>query len=695
MQKYSVDIDVAAKDWFVKEAFGGDAAKALFLKTYGTSGATPKLDRALASWKNQGDVTKGLSSVTKYLPGPLGRTFGNVSYAGENMSPVAANDSMRMAQAEGIKKLVDLLSYGALAGTGIGLAQQAPKMLEAKQNIEAVSDAELPDVGKGSRLKRFLTRENKPEQEKVAAAPEPAAAPAAEAIKMKTDPFDTPLGPLPAGWLVPAVAAGVPAAMFAGDKLVDWVTDRARNKMLATRKKELQKEFETLMAPDVAGRAPTPLDKLAELYVKKAYGMDYADYQNPGYVGLLERAEVANKARALEKFKQQIMRSHPKANKLVLHYDKYNSEGGVDTLKEKQIAAVVDKLKQLQAGSKENAQRGSTVPFYNVGWKDPKAYKSLVKADKDEDEELGMPGFSASYAKKAAGPISASLGTAAALLAGLSMAGGYGLSVKSDPLKAKKKALELLLKKRRLMSPVGIPYEFGDSISSEPTEGTDPALDMSKMSAAVTPESVKAKMQLAANPLPEGGKDFKSWRDSIANLIVNGPSEATGTMRNVNTAAAKGGGAADEFSKLVRKADPLVDQAKATMGQAQKTMTDVEPVVGAAKRVGEGFSKFKEGLGQGWDSLVSGAGGLGNMLMSGVQGLGAQAKDAPVTTPPPNVAPAAPAPVGRPAPIAKAAPIPGQPAAQPAAYKGPTDVERLFARTKQAPKPVFNPAAVA
>ena len=47
--------------------------------------------------------------------------------------------------------------------------------------------------------------------------------------------------------------------------------------------------------------------------------------------------------------------------------------------------------------------------------------------------------------------------TLAALLAASAMAGGYAIGRKSDPLTSHKKALELMLKRRRMLAPVGVP----------------------------------------------------------------------------------------------------------------------------------------------------------------------------------------------------------------------------------------------
>lgn len=350
MQKSSVE----------KKAIFGDAAKKWFLANYGNKPVT-----------SDPDFVKALENAAiKYTKGPY-----------QGMSAAATNAHMRAQQAQAFKYIGDMLGYGAAGGIGVGLAQQVPKLLAAKKDIDAAAGEELPDVtprGK-SRFAKLLESMGVTKSSAwtlddikayVASAGAKAGDIAAKSPNILSDtgkalknvftrertlptPWETGLGGLPGGWAVPAYLLGGAGAFYGGDKLVDWVTDKARSKMLSDRKKKLQDEFEDLLA------------------------------------------EGVNKSAAAK---------------------------GLD--------AVAD-----------------------------------------------------AYVKAAGGPVSGTLATLAAIIAAGAFAGGYGLSTKYDALAGKKKALELLLKKRKLASPVGVPLIPGETISTESTESEDedPALSLAKL----------------------------------------------------------------------------------------------------------------------------------------------------------------------------------------------------------------------
>jgi hypothetical protein len=103
---------------------------------------------------------------------------------------------------------------------------------------------------------------------------------------------------------------------------------------------------------------------------KMSYGMDYMPSQDE--IGILERADVPVNEESLAKFREDILKRHPKATSLKLHYDRYDSSRGVELLKAKKLNKIVQALNAARAASvdphiKEYDKEGYTdVPYYDV-----------------------------------------------------------------------------------------------------------------------------------------------------------------------------------------------------------------------------------------------------------------------------------------------------------------------------------------
>ena len=147
--------------------------------------------------------------------------------------------ALRALQAEGAGRIVDLLIAGGLAGTGIGYLRHRKKILDARAELDDAAGAssravELKSAGVLSALGSTLTKQLWQGTGKV---------------DLNTaGPFDVPLGPLPKGWTVPTLVLGVPAAAIVGEHLMDRVTDKERQRIIAERKKKLEQQFDELLA---------------------------------------------------------------------------------------------------------------------------------------------------------------------------------------------------------------------------------------------------------------------------------------------------------------------------------------------------------------------------------------------------------------------------------------------------------------
>ena len=157
--------------------------------------------------------------------------------------------ALRALQAEGAGRIVDLLIAGGLAGTGIGYLRHRKKISDARAELDDAAGAssravELKSAGVLSALGGAigkvltypitLTKQLWQDTGKV---------------DLNTaGPFDVPLGPLPKGWTVPTLVLGVPAAAIAGEHLMDRVTDKERQRIIAERKKKLEQQFDELLA---------------------------------------------------------------------------------------------------------------------------------------------------------------------------------------------------------------------------------------------------------------------------------------------------------------------------------------------------------------------------------------------------------------------------------------------------------------
>jgi hypothetical protein len=157
--------------------------------------------------------------------------------------------ALRALQAEGAGRIVDLLIAGGLAGTGIGYLRHRKKISDTRAELDDAAGAssravELKSAGVlsalGSTIGKVLTYPITLTKQLWQGTGK---------VDLNTaGPFDVPLGPLPKGWTVPTLVLGVPAAAIVGEHLMDRVTDKERQRIIAERKKKLEQQFDELLA---------------------------------------------------------------------------------------------------------------------------------------------------------------------------------------------------------------------------------------------------------------------------------------------------------------------------------------------------------------------------------------------------------------------------------------------------------------
>jgi len=188
----------------------------------------------------------------------------------------AYTDAIHQRQSQAAGQLTDLLMRGLLVGGGIGAAHGIPKLLRTKKELkpessepEALKIAECKSAGETmDAIMRFLGQAGAEAGKATAAETEhqmyggipktPAGAPG-------------PFG-LPPGSLWPAYVAAPALAAYGGGKLVNWLTNKTRNKMIERRKRELQREFQESLSGAKTASVHL-IDRMADAWMsKKAFG---------------------------------------------------------------------------------------------------------------------------------------------------------------------------------------------------------------------------------------------------------------------------------------------------------------------------------------------------------------------------------------------------------------------------------------
>jgi len=165
---------------------------------------------------------------------------------------------LRRLQADGVGSVIDLLIAGGLVGTGVGYLRHRKKISDTREELDAARDA-----GSGHRVgiktSGFLGTAAKAIG-RILVLPVDVVRSIVKGTGTvdlhAANKYDVPLGVLPKGWAIPAVALGVPAMALASERLMDTVTDKERQRILDARKQKLEAQFDELLA--------TPVEKTAE-----------------------------------------------------------------------------------------------------------------------------------------------------------------------------------------------------------------------------------------------------------------------------------------------------------------------------------------------------------------------------------------------------------------------------------------------
>lgn len=194
-------------------------------------------------------------SLTRLFNGPL-KNWHPANVPGMDVNDPAQLAKLRELQFKGLGTVVDLVLDAGLVGLGVGLLRHRKKVDQARKELDAieasrgtvrfpgVKQANVGDVFQ----KVILWALTSPWQVMRGAYRD------FQKVDLRSaGRFDTPLGPLPKGWAVPALALGVPAMAVAGDRLADRITDEERQQLVDARKNKLRRQFNTLLTTPESG----------------------------------------------------------------------------------------------------------------------------------------------------------------------------------------------------------------------------------------------------------------------------------------------------------------------------------------------------------------------------------------------------------------------------------------------------------
>lgn len=193
----------------------------------------------------------------------------------------------RRFQGEGAGAIARAGAIGGLAGGTYGLLRHLPKYFEARKGIKKEEDktaAEVPSVKKAdmrSTIRNALSRLAQGEMPM-------------ETGQWPEKWWHVPMAGIPAGAAIGVPLAGA-AAFMGADRLSDYMTDRARDKMLKERKRELQEEFKGLLTGSGVKRGTyisNALDAAADEYVKCAVVADEGAHGEPWQAALIALATL-------------------------------------------------------------------------------------------------------------------------------------------------------------------------------------------------------------------------------------------------------------------------------------------------------------------------------------------------------------------------------------------------------------------
>lgn len=200
---------------------------------------------------------------------------------------------LRENQAKLIQTTAKAFLISALAGAGYGLTRHVPKWVAAKKDIREEKRSAVNESSAWSKAVHGLGSElGGLYRAALQGVVRPAVDTGKEIGKETVDsvknyladnpgltyrdfpasPTHVPLAGIPNAF-IPLTTAAIGTGFIGADKLVDWMTDRGRDKMLKKRKDELQREFKALLEGPEGGTStelPAVLDKMAAAYEKQA-----------------------------------------------------------------------------------------------------------------------------------------------------------------------------------------------------------------------------------------------------------------------------------------------------------------------------------------------------------------------------------------------------------------------------------------
>ena len=193
-------------------------------------------------------IARGLTNL---FNGPL-RNWHPTSIPGDVNDP-AQLAKLRELQFKGLGTVVDAGLGVGLVGLGIGLLRHRKKVEQARKELDTLESTRgtvrFPAVKQANAFGEAIVWLLTSPWEGMRAAYR-----GMQEVNLRdAGRFDTPLGMLPKGWAVPALALGVPAMAVAGDRIADRITDAERQRMVEARKNKLRQQFNTLLTTPEAG----------------------------------------------------------------------------------------------------------------------------------------------------------------------------------------------------------------------------------------------------------------------------------------------------------------------------------------------------------------------------------------------------------------------------------------------------------
>ena len=194
-------------------------------------------------------IARGLTNL---FNGPL-KNWHPTAIPGMDVNDPAQLAKLRELQFKGLGTVVDAGLGVGLVGLGIGLLRHRKKVEQARKELDTLESTRgtvrFPAVKQanafGDAIVRLLTSSWQGMRGVFRGMQE---------VNLRdAGRFDTPLGMLPKGWAVPALALGVPAMAVAGDRIADRITDAERQRMVEARKNKLRQQFNTLLTTPEAG----------------------------------------------------------------------------------------------------------------------------------------------------------------------------------------------------------------------------------------------------------------------------------------------------------------------------------------------------------------------------------------------------------------------------------------------------------